>query len=163
MFERFSDQARQAVVLAHEECVERGHAAIDVEHLLAGALRMRLDERPGARAADGQRPFTPAAQATLEAVASLPAADLPDVLAAAARALDLAVGDPPPRPARDGLDIADRRHPVTVALAGELVGDLGHPRVDARLLLALVMRGGPMAEWLAARGVDERAIRERVD
>jgi ATP-dependent Clp protease ATP-binding subunit ClpA len=39
MFERFSDEARQAVVLAEEEAVELRHGWIGTEHLLLGLLR----------------------------------------------------------------------------------------------------------------------------
>ncbi len=38
MFERFGDQARQAVVLAHDESRELGHELIAAEHLLLGVL-----------------------------------------------------------------------------------------------------------------------------
>ena len=39
MFERFSDEARQAVALAQEEAVELRHGWIGTEHLLLGVLR----------------------------------------------------------------------------------------------------------------------------
>jgi ATP-dependent Clp protease ATP-binding subunit ClpA len=39
MFERFSKQARQAVVLAQEEAIELHHGWIGTEHLLLGVLR----------------------------------------------------------------------------------------------------------------------------
>jgi hypothetical protein len=38
------------------------------------------------------------------------------------------------------------------------LGDLGHPRVDARLLAAIALRGGPVAQWLSERGIDAGAI-----
>jgi ATP-dependent Clp protease ATP-binding subunit ClpA len=38
MFERFSDEARQAVVLAHEEAARLHHGYIGTEHLLLGVL-----------------------------------------------------------------------------------------------------------------------------
>jgi hypothetical protein len=34
-----------------------------------------------------------------------------------------------------------------------MLGDLGHPRVDAKILIAVLMRNGPVGEWLRARGV----------
>ncbi len=49
--------------------------------------------------------------------------------------------------------------PVTVRVGTELVGDLGNFRTDARLLLAMLERGGAMAAWLRERGVDEAAVR----
>jgi ATP-dependent Clp protease ATP-binding subunit ClpC len=39
MFERFTDRARRAVVLAQEEARELGHSHIGTEHLLLGMLR----------------------------------------------------------------------------------------------------------------------------
>lgn len=39
MFERFSEQAREVVVLAMEEAHRLGHASVDTEHLLVGLLR----------------------------------------------------------------------------------------------------------------------------
>ena len=39
------------------------------------------------------------------------------------------------------------------------IGDLGHPRVDARLLLAILGKGGRSAELLREHGVDETAVR----
>jgi hypothetical protein len=34
-----------------------------------------------------------------------------------------------------------------------MLGDLGHPRVDAKILTSILMRNGPVGEWLRARGV----------
>jgi len=39
MFERFTDRARQSVVLAQEEARRLGHTYIGTEHLLMGLLR----------------------------------------------------------------------------------------------------------------------------
>jgi hypothetical protein len=39
-----------------------------------------------------------------------------------------------------------------------LLGDLGNGRVDARLLRALLLRDGRVAEWLRSRGVDADAV-----
>ncbi|WP_051468255.1 Clp protease N-terminal domain-containing protein [Actinomadura oligospora] len=39
MFERFSDDARQAVVLSQDEARRLGHSAIGAEHLLLGLVR----------------------------------------------------------------------------------------------------------------------------
>ena len=39
MFERFTDQSRQAVVLAQEEARQLNHYHIGTEHVLAGLLR----------------------------------------------------------------------------------------------------------------------------
>jgi ATP-dependent Clp protease ATP-binding subunit ClpC len=56
--------------------------------------------------------------------------------------------DPPP----DG-DV------LPVVVRGERLGDLGHPRVDARLLAAILDRDGAIAAWLRERGVTEDAVR----
>lgn len=86
MFERFTDRARRAVVLAQEECRRRGHREIDAGHIVLGALTASegagLDPsnidavRGGAestfadRAVDhghtGHIPFTSTAKAALE-------------------------------------------------------------------------------------------------
>jgi ATP-dependent Clp protease ATP-binding subunit ClpA len=50
MFERFSDEARQAVVLAQDEALELRHGWIGTEHLLLGLLRADGD---GARLLTG--------------------------------------------------------------------------------------------------------------
>ena len=39
------------------------------------------------------------------------------------------------------------------------VGDVGNPRTDCALLLAILERGGPMAAWLRERGIDEPTLR----
>ncbi len=49
--------------------------------------------------------------------------------------------------------------PVTVTLGETLVGDLGQPSVDARVLLEILQRGGAVGAWLRERGVDEAAVR----
>jgi hypothetical protein len=45
-----------------------------------------------------------------------------------------------------------------VRLGHVLIGDLGHPRVDARLLHAILLRGGHMADWLRSHGIDATAL-----
>jgi hypothetical protein len=39
------------------------------------------------------------------------------------------------------------------------IGDLGHPRVDARLLLAILGREGRSAELLREHGLEEAVVR----
>jgi ATP-dependent Clp protease ATP-binding subunit ClpC len=48
---------------------------------------------------------------------------------------------------------------VEVALGRKLIGDLGNPRVDARLLLAMLEKDGAGAKLLREHGVDEDAVR----
>jgi len=89
MFERFTERARQVVVLAQDEARELKHEYIGTEHLLLGLLReeegvaaralaglgVTLDEvrarvraaaPAGERAPVGQIPFTPRAKRALE-------------------------------------------------------------------------------------------------
>lgn len=67
-----------------------------------------------------------------------------------------------PRPKRFDLDatIAEGG-PVPVWLGDhELpIGDLGHPRVDAKVLLAMLAKGGGGAALLRQHGLDEGAVR----
>jgi ATP-dependent Clp protease ATP-binding subunit ClpC len=89
MFERFTDHARQVVVLAQDEARALGHPAIGSEHLLLGLLRddgglagrvleslgvetedvrrqVELRVGRGDRETGGQIPFTPEATKVLE-------------------------------------------------------------------------------------------------
>jgi|GEM_PF-2290250 len=50
--------------------------------------------------------------------------------------------------------------PIPVRMGPELIGDLGSAVADARTLLAIVLRGGQVAAWLAECGIDEAAIRQ---
>jgi hypothetical protein len=61
---------------------------------------------------------------------------------------------------RPQLDPRDQRPPIPVQLNSELLGDLGHARVDARLLLAVALRNGRVATWLRERGIDESSLRQ---
>jgi hypothetical protein len=65
-------------------------------------------------------------------------------------------GDPPSR----GPDPSDPGPPIAVQLDDLLLGDLGNARVDARLLRAVLLRDGQMAEWLRSRGIDDDAVEE---
>jgi ATP-dependent Clp protease ATP-binding subunit ClpC len=89
VFERFSDEARDAIVFAQDEARELGHGHLGTEHLLLGLLRVETGhaaailhelgvelqatrERVGRMAdpadvpAVGQMPFTPHAKRVLE-------------------------------------------------------------------------------------------------
>jgi ATP-dependent Clp protease ATP-binding subunit ClpC len=90
VFQRFTDQARQVVVLAQEDARELGHAYIGTEHILLGLLRVedglaaqalaslalthdgvraRVEQVVGrgeTRKGAGQIPFTPRAKKVLE-------------------------------------------------------------------------------------------------
>jgi ATP-dependent Clp protease ATP-binding subunit ClpC len=56
VFERFTDGARRAVVLAQEEAVRLRHAHIGAEHLLLGVLRCEQGAGPAAMEELGIRP-----------------------------------------------------------------------------------------------------------
>jgi hypothetical protein len=62
--------------------------------------------------------------------------------------------EPPGR----GPNPADPGPPITVRLDDLLLGDLGHPRVDARLLRAVLLRDGRVAQWLRSQRVDGDAV-----
>lgn len=63
-------------------------------------------------------------------------------------------GEPP----SSGPDLSNPGPPITVRLDDLLLGDLGNRRVDARLLQALLMRDGGVAQWLRNQGVDLDAV-----
>jgi hypothetical protein len=65
--------------------------------------------------------------------------------------------EPPPGPL--DIDPRDPGPPIEVGLDRHPIGDLGNVRVDARLLLAIVLRGSRVGRWLGERGFDEAAIR----
>lgn len=71
-------------------------------------------------------------------------------------------GRPPAPPGTDEPggrpDPSDPGPPIPVYLGGVPLGDLGHPRVDSRLLTALLLRGGEVARWLEARGAGRAAL-----
>ena len=81
-----------------------------------------------------------------------------------------ALGRPPGGPAppappgtaepRDGPDPRDPGPPIEVRLGKRLIGDLGNARVDARLLTAILLRGGAVGEWLADKGITTAAVEE---
>jgi len=82
VLERFSDDARQVILHAQEECRQLGHASVGVEHLLLGVARTDPALVPataddiraqvvsllsmGAQRVEGQVPFTNGAKGALE-------------------------------------------------------------------------------------------------
>jgi len=52
-----------------------------------------------------------------------------------------------------------RREPRPVRVGDAILGDLGHPQADGRLILQILDRNGAVAAWLRERGVDEAAVR----
>jgi ATP-dependent Clp protease ATP-binding subunit ClpC len=188
MFERFTDQARQVVVLAQEEARLMRHGHIGTEHLLVALARVD-DEVATPMLADhgltaekaraevvaiigvgnaepgGQLPFTPAAHDAVEATLRE----------------SLELGHDRVEPAHLLLGVLRQRdgvarrvlagagaHPTEsreeverrlAALAGAPHGPLRSPLADGELLLQLLERDGAVAAWLRERGVDEAAVR----
>jgi hypothetical protein len=189
VFERYTEAARGVVVHAQEESRGLGHDFIAPEHLLLGVLRQEpvaLQVREGQVRAlvvqrlgtgvggEGMIPFTGGATAVLERALELALDDRHVVTPAhllralleqegPAEILHRCGRSPeqvratldgmPPEPARGDAEI--------VEIDGRPLGDLGNPRTDAALLRSILRRGGPVAEWLRERGVDEAALRER--
>ena len=63
-----------------------------------------------------------------------------------------------PAPAEVARRLADGAE-VVVRFDDAALGDLGQPRVDGRMLLAILVAGGRAARLLRDRGVDEAAVR----
>jgi ATP-dependent Clp protease ATP-binding subunit ClpC len=187
MFERFTDQARQVVVLAQEEARLMRHGHIGTEHLLVGLARVGDDvatpmladhgltpEKTRAEVVaiigvgnaepGGQLPFTPAAHDALEATLRE----------------SLELGHDRVEPAHLLLGVLRQRDSVArrvLAAAGahptesredverrlaETSGETlarRSPNADGELLLEILEREGAVAAWLRERGVDERAVR----
>jgi ATP-dependent Clp protease ATP-binding subunit ClpC len=188
MFERFTDQARQVVVLAQEEARLMRHGHIGTEHLLVALARVD-DEVASPMLADhgltaekaraevvaiigvgnaepgGQLPFTPAAHDALEATLRE----------------SLALGHDRVEPAHLLLGVLRQRdgvarrvlagagaHPTEsreeverrlAAMSGPAHDQLRSPFADGELLLQVLERDGAVAAWLRERGVDEAAVR----
>src|SRR4051812_32282223 len=187
MFERFTDQARQVVVLAHEEARLMRHGHIGTEHLLVALARVDDDvatpmladhgltpEKTRAEVVaiigvgnvepGGQLPFTPAAHDALEATLRE----------------SLELGHDRVEPAHLLLGVLRQRDSVARRV---LAGAGAHPTesreeverrlaettdealprrsplADGELLLQILERGGAVAAWLRERGVDEQAVR----
>jgi Clp amino terminal domain, pathogenicity island component len=126
----FSDAARRALEAAPQEAARLGHGRVTPAHLLL------------ALAADPQ---------AVE-LSSLDPARLRD------EALRHLLHPPErfdlERALRDG-----RAVPVWLGDRELPIGDLGHPRVDARLLLAMLAKDGHSAALLREHGLDEAAVR----
>jgi hypothetical protein len=187
VFEDFSDRAHELVRFAQEEARELGHPYIGAQHLLLGGVRvgaagdLSADEvRAAIVAALGsgeQVPewirFTTPAQLALERARSLagPRSVLPaHVLLALLEdesviSIVVRCGGAPDRLRAELAGVTrdtrtDERHPVVVTIGDELIGDLGHPRTDVRMLAAILRRDGRAAGWLRSAGIDEAWVRE---
>jgi len=131
----FTSTATRSLELAVEEAVVRGHQHVQPAHLLLALLRE--DER---------------ARAVVEALGR-PVGEVIDLAEAAS-------ARPPSRVPENIFDALREGHPVTVSLGDGLpVGDLGNPRSDGRVLLAMLAANGRAAKLLREHGLDESAVR----
>src|SRR5881394_2506750 len=188
MFERFTDKARQVVVLAQEEARLMRHGHVGTEHLLVALARVEDDvatpmladhgltaEKARAEVVaiigvgnaepGGQLPFTPASHDALEATLRE----------------SLELGHDRVQPAHLLLGVLRQRdgvarrvlagagaHPTEsreeverrlAAVSGSTPGELRSPFADGELLMQVLARDGAVAAWLRERGVDEQAVR----
>jgi ATP-dependent Clp protease ATP-binding subunit ClpC len=128
----FTPAAKDALERALSEAMRLGHERVDSAHLLLAILRQSD--------AVARRMLVSAGAAPSDV-----RNELIERLGARPRAL---ARDPGP--------------PLTVRLGEAVVGDLGQPSVDARVLLEILQRGGAVAAWLREHGVDEVAVRYMV-
>jgi hypothetical protein len=137
--ERFSERARQVVVLAQEEARGLGHDHIGTEHLLIALLREEVGVPPA-----------------LLATVSLTADE--------ARAAVIAIVGPGDRPSPRQVPFTPRAARVVQSSVGEALS-MGRAAVDTEhLLLAIIDEGeGTGARILRDAGVDARAIRALAD
>ena len=197
MFERYTEDARRAIIHAQEEARAMRSGEIGSGHLLLGVLRVLPvlapvsadDVRAALGAGDADPgapwPFTDAAKRVLESASREPfrlghaqvapghlllalAAD-PEAVALSgldpARLRDEALRHLVHPPERFDLERALRDGSAVPVWLGDRdfpIGDLGHPRVDARLLLAILGKDGRSAELLREHGVDETAVRSEL-
>jgi ATP-dependent Clp protease ATP-binding subunit ClpC len=187
MFERFTEQARQVVVLAQEEARLMRHGHIGTEHLLVALARVDDDvatplltghgltgekaraevvaiEGVGNTEPGGQLPFTPAAHGALEGTLR-ESLELGHDRIEPAHLL-LAVLRQPDGVARRMLAGAGAHPPDARAEVVERLRRAGlapleprSPHADGELLLEILARDGAVAAWLRERGVDEAAVR----
>jgi ATP-dependent Clp protease ATP-binding subunit ClpA len=126
----FTEGARRALERASQEAERLGHARVAPGHIL-----LALAAAPEAAGLTGLDP----ARLRDEALRHL---------------IDQPEGFDLERALRDGGAVAvwlgDRELPI---------GDLGHPRVDGRLLLAMLAKEGGGAELLREHGLDEATVR----
>jgi ATP-dependent Clp protease ATP-binding subunit ClpA len=134
----FTAAAKKALELAGDEAARRGQDTVRPTHVLLALLR--VDDR---------------ARSLVEALGR----PLDEVREAAEAASQPAHSRAP----SDVLQALREGHPVAVTLGDGLpIGDLGNPRTDARVLLAMLAAGGRAAELLRDQGVDEDAIHRAI-
>lgn len=141
MLDRYSDDARKAVGLAHDEARRLGHGHVGTEHLLLGLL------------AEGDNP---ASRALQRAGASL-ALCREKVTEALASRSGATVGDPPAR-----LELTDRASRA-LDRAGRLSARLKSDRVESsHVLISVLDVEGTAGQVLRGLSVDLSAVRQGV-
>jgi prophage maintenance system killer protein len=138
MFERFTDRARRAVILAQDEARELGHGSVGPEHVLLGLLAVG-----GGIAAEALESLDISLEQTRDRVQEI-----------AGHGQDAPAGAIPFTPPA-------RRLPEGALREAQR---LGYDYVGTEhLLLALLVEGdGVAAQVLAAQGTDHAQVRERV-
>jgi len=173
MFERFTEQTRRAVVDAREEARRMLHAHIGTEHLL---IALTSQPEVAALGLDRQR-----ARAEVVKTVGLGSEEHEDPIpftAAAKDAMEVALdeamrlGQQHIEPAHLLLAVLRQRDGVArrvLVAAGATPSEFREaivrrlrgvePDEDVMALLAIVERGGPVADWLRERGVHADAVR----
>jgi ATP-dependent Clp protease ATP-binding subunit ClpC len=131
--------ATRVLELSEEEAAYRGHDWVRAAHLLLVLLREDDDTR---------------------AIVQSLGKSVEDVTDSAVAGLAWS----PSRPPAD-IEVALREgHAVPVSLGDDLpIGDLGNPRTDARILLAILMADGPAGKLLRVHGLGEDAVQLKLD
>ncbi len=131
----FTAYAKKSLEVAVEEAAYWGSATVAPAHLLLALMRC-----------------DPRAQSVVEAMGR----NVEDVVRATAGIC--ANGSRPSVPENPYPALRDGQL-ISVTLGDGLpVGDIGHPRADARVLLAMLLADGKAAELLREHGVDEAAL-----
>ena len=144
----FTAGAKASLERAASEAQALGDADIEPAHILLG-----LADEPEALLAAG------ATSERMREAAMRRRSGEPSPLPA--RAPIAPLGGPPRAAFELGAAIAGG-DAVPVALGPELLGDLGNPIVDGRLLVAILGKDGDGAALLREHGLDEAAIRARL-
>jgi ATP-dependent Clp protease ATP-binding subunit ClpA len=168
MFDRFTNGARQVVVLAQHEARALGHDWIGTEHLLLGlaaesdGLAARVLDRAGVRLEDLRRAVTdrvgPGRAADAEALATI-GIDLDAVR----RAVEATFGEGALGRTRAGCIPFTPRAKRSLELALREALSLGHDAIGTEhLLLGLACGPGVARELLEERGLDYKRLRDLI-